>query len=134
LFENDPAYREKAAKIAAMTRDISEVLLTLGAEAIQNKAFSGELNISKVNEHVKLKRRELRQHKRSGHREDAIDSLSSADHPVSEGLQSSPGPLVAFHPPCSLQHGQKLGGQIESLLQDLGFTLTTFEDSQECIA
>jgi len=134
LFENDPVYREKAAKIAAMTRDISEVLLSLGADAIRDKAFNGELNIAKVKEHVKLKRRELKQHKRSGQAEDGFDPdlAGSGEHAANTGLQPLPGPLVAFHPPCSLQHGQKLGGQIESLLGDLGFTLSVFDDSQEC--
>ena len=133
LFENDPEYREKAAKITAMTRDISEVLLSAGAQVICNEAFNGELNVSKVREHVEIKRRELMQHKRSD------NSLSGVDHnaegKTGNDLQQKsqlPQLRVAFHPPCSLQHGQKLSGQIESLLAELGFTLTTFDDAQEC--
>ncbi|HEY0857408.1 MAG TPA: heterodisulfide reductase-related iron-sulfur binding cluster, partial [Albitalea sp.] len=30
-------------------------------------------------------------------------------------------PTVAFHPPCSLQHGQQLRGGVETTLRSLGF-------------
>jgi glycolate oxidase iron-sulfur subunit len=39
---------------------------------------------------------------------------------------------VAFHPPCTLQHGMKMKGQVEALLSDLGFTLTPVADSHMC--
>lgn len=39
---------------------------------------------------------------------------------------------VAFHPPCTLQHGQKLGGVVESLLVRLGFDLTPIPDAHLC--
>ena len=39
---------------------------------------------------------------------------------------------VAFQSPCTLQHGQKLGGVTESLLQRLGFTLTHVPDAHLC--
>ena len=39
---------------------------------------------------------------------------------------------VAYHPPCTLQHGQKLPLVTETLLGKLGFTLTTVEDSHTC--
>jgi glycolate oxidase iron-sulfur subunit len=39
---------------------------------------------------------------------------------------------VAFHPPCTLQHGQKIRGRIESLLTDLGFELLPVADSHLC--
>ena len=39
---------------------------------------------------------------------------------------------VAFHAPCSLQHGLKLKGQVEALLADLGFELTPVPDSHLC--
>ena len=39
---------------------------------------------------------------------------------------------LAFHCPCTLQHGQKLGGAVESLLQRLGFNLTAVPDSHLC--
>jgi glycolate oxidase iron-sulfur subunit len=39
---------------------------------------------------------------------------------------------VAFHPPCSLQHGLKIRGQIESLLVALGVDLTFVRDAHLC--
>lgn len=39
---------------------------------------------------------------------------------------------VAFHPPCTLQHGQKLPQVTESLLRKFGFTLTTVPDAHVC--
>ena len=39
---------------------------------------------------------------------------------------------VAFHSPCTLQHGQKINGLVEQILQNAGFTLTQVEDSHLC--
>jgi glycolate oxidase iron-sulfur subunit len=39
---------------------------------------------------------------------------------------------VAFHSPCTLQHGLKLKGGVESLLGELGYTLTQVPDSHLC--
>lgn len=39
---------------------------------------------------------------------------------------------VAFHPPCTLQHGQKLMGRVESLLTAAGFELLPVRDSHSC--
>jgi len=53
-------------------------------------------------------------------------------HLLSDDAQYNEGFSVAFHPPCSMQHGQKLQGRIEALLEGLGFKLLPFDDSQEC--
>jgi glycolate oxidase iron-sulfur subunit len=39
---------------------------------------------------------------------------------------------IAFHPPCTLQHGLKIRGQVESLLTDLGYELTPVPDAHLC--
>ncbi|MCY1289471.1 Lactate utilization protein A [compost metagenome] len=39
---------------------------------------------------------------------------------------------LAFHCPCTLQHAQKLGGAVESLLTRLGFHLTPVPDAHLC--
>ena len=39
---------------------------------------------------------------------------------------------VAFHSPCSLQHGLKIKGVVESILRDAGFTLTPVPDAHLC--
>ena len=39
---------------------------------------------------------------------------------------------VAFHPPCTLQHGLKIKGGVERVLADLGYTLTSVTDAHLC--
>jgi len=39
---------------------------------------------------------------------------------------------VAFHSPCTLQHGMKLNGTVESLLTKLGYHLTPVPDAHLC--
>jgi glycolate oxidase iron-sulfur subunit len=39
---------------------------------------------------------------------------------------------VAFHSPCTLQHGQKLNGLTEDVLRGLGFELKPVVDSHLC--
>ncbi len=58
---------------------------------------------------------------------------------ISEEIENSPLPSelqqnlkVAFHSPCTLQHGQKINGQVEALLQRYGFKLMPVADSHMC--
>lgn len=39
---------------------------------------------------------------------------------------------IAFHAPCSLQHGQKLGGVVEGILARLGYQLSVIRDAELC--
>ncbi|HSP59019.1 MAG TPA: glycolate oxidase subunit GlcF [Halomonas sp.] len=39
---------------------------------------------------------------------------------------------LAFHCPCTLQHAQKLGGAVETVLTRLGFALTPVQDAHLC--
>ena len=39
---------------------------------------------------------------------------------------------VTYHPPCTLQHGQKIRGAVEALLGDLGVTVRLCQDSHLC--
>ncbi len=73
----DPRYAEKAARISAMTRDLSEVVPTA--------ALPGG---------------------RKGR--------------------------VAFQSPCTLQHGQKIRGRVEELLECAGYELVPVDDSHLC--
>jgi len=42
------------------------------------------------------------------------------------------GCRIAFHSPCSLQHGQRLNGVVEDVLRGLGFELTPVPDTHLC--
>jgi len=76
ILADDPDYAAKAARISALTQDLSELLPTL----------------------VPL---------------------------LAPKLKAKPDAsrVVAFHPPCTLQHGQKLKGGVETYLAALGFTV-----------
>ena len=41
-------------------------------------------------------------------------------------------PRLAFHPPCTLQHGLRIRGQVEPLLADAGHTLVPVADAHLC--
>jgi glycolate oxidase iron-sulfur subunit len=86
LLRNDPAYAEKAARVSAATKDISEVLVT---------------------------------------EREALSRLFALDSPLADRK-------IAYHPPCTLQHGQKLAGGVEALLTDAGFELTTVAEKHLC--
>src|SRR3569833_315315 len=57
---------------------------------------------------------------------------------VSEFLASMPinatprAQRVAFHPPCTLQHGLKIRGQVEAMLKALGAELVPVRDAHLC--
>jgi glycolate oxidase iron-sulfur subunit len=39
---------------------------------------------------------------------------------------------IAFHPPCTLQHGQKIVDLVEAILRRAGYQLTEFKDRHMC--
>jgi glycolate oxidase iron-sulfur subunit len=86
LLAHDPAYADKAARVSALTQDISQIITT-------------ELPALKA-------------------------MLAGGARPMNEP--------VAFHPPCTLQHGLKMKGQVETLLAELGFKLTAVADAHLC--
>lgn len=80
LLKDDPKYAAKAARVAACTRDVSEVL--------------------------------------------AKENISAP--PAAKTAR------VAFQSPCTLQHGQQLGGIVEDILHRAGFELTAVADAHLC--
>ncbi len=44
----------------------------------------------------------------------------------------TPRHTVAFHSPCTLQHGQKITGNVETLLHELGYKVVTPHDPHIC--
>ena len=86
LLRDDLAYADKAARVSALARDVSQVI---AAESAQLLAC------------------------------------------VARNVDGKPVRLV-FHPPCSLQHGLKIRGVVESVLMAAGATLLPFADSHLC--
>ncbi|MDP3286815.1 MAG: heterodisulfide reductase-related iron-sulfur binding cluster, partial [Methyloversatilis sp.] len=85
LLADDPHYAQRAARVGAMTKDLSEIL---HAERVQ------------------------------------IEGLFAAQPPATTAL--------AYHPPCSLQHGQQVRGLAEGLLRAAGYDLAPVTDSHLC--
>ncbi len=82
VLHDEPEWAEKAARISALTQDLSELL------------------------------------------PDLVPALKT---------RVKPGATLAYHPPCTLQHGQKLKGGVERHLAELGFSIqTTRNESHLC--
>jgi glycolate oxidase iron-sulfur subunit len=60
-----------------------------------------------------------------------LEALSVGSSSASTTNAQSPR-RVAFHCPCTLQHAQKLGGAVESILRRLGFDLSAVPDAHLC--
>ena len=63
-----------------------------------------------------------------------ISQIVAAEAPALEkllGARKQRG-TVAFHSPCSLQHGQQIRGVVEGLLQKAGYELTRVADGHLC--
>ncbi|TMS56500.1 glycolate oxidase subunit GlcF [Imbroritus primus] len=84
LLRHDPMYADKARRVSALTKDLSELL----------PAYQAEL--------AALVRR------------------------------AQDAPRVAWHPPCTLQHGQQIRGAVEMLLAGLGVDVRLCADSHLC--
>lgn len=89
LLRHDPAYAARAARIAALARDVVELVAPRVAE------------------------------------------LTGRAQP-SDARGGTVAPRLAFHPPCTLQHGQRIRGEVERVLATLGATVVPFRDEQLC--
>ena len=83
LLEHDTAYAAKAARVAELCKDVSELLPQFETQ------LSGKL-AGKI------------------------------------------GKRVAYHPPCTLQHGQQIRGKVEGLLRAVGVDVQLCADSHLC--
>ena len=85
LLQHDPAYAERARRVAELTRDIAETVLAEG-EALRARLAA----------------------------------------------RAQPREPLAWHAPCTLQHGQRIRGTVESLLTAAGYELTPVRDAHLC--
>ena len=49
-----------------------------------------------------------------------------------QSLNNKQKRILSWHPPCTLQHGQKIAGKVEKILTDAGHTLVTVKNSHLC--
>jgi len=64
----------------------------------------------------------------------ALDISEFLEEQDLDRLGASPdrGRLIAFHSPCTLQHGLKRAGSVEAMLVRMGFRLATVQDEHLC--
>ncbi|MEJ6656717.1 MAG: glycolate oxidase subunit GlcF [Pseudomonas sp.] len=62
----------------------------------------------------------------------ALDLVELLEKEDLQPLQAKTTQKLAFHCPCTLQHAQKLGGRVEPVLRQLGFSLTPVADGHLC--
>jgi glycolate oxidase iron-sulfur subunit len=48
------------------------------------------------------------------------------------GLVTTTPKTISWHPPCTLQHGQKITGVVEKILVDCGYQLNPIKDAHLC--
>jgi glycolate oxidase iron-sulfur subunit len=60
-----------------------------------------------------------------------LSEVVAAERPEAV-LAQAPARRIAFHSPCTLQHGQRITGIVEGLLGRLGYTLTPVADAHLC--
>jgi glycolate oxidase iron-sulfur subunit len=63
---------------------------------------------------------------------DLSEVLFAERDKLEAACRSADGKRVAFHSPCTLQHGLRVRGTVEAILHDLGFALTPVPDAHLC--
>jgi glycolate oxidase iron-sulfur subunit len=64
---------------------------------------------------------------------DPIEIVTAEWRRIAPLVAMDQGPQrIAFHPPCTLQHGMKIRGQVEEILQALGHSLLPVADAHTC--
>jgi glycolate oxidase iron-sulfur subunit len=61
-----------------------------------------------------------------------ISEIIAAEFSREAFAETGGGTRIAFHSPCTLQHGQRITGKVENILTRLGFKLTTISNSHLC--
>lgn len=116
VLARDPVYADKAKRISDMTMDISEVI----------EAESDELE--------KVLGSPLAPYRRSPVMAKPVSHAESSEigRPSPLSPASATKPRIAFHAPCSLQHGLQIRGKVEAVLAAAGFDLTEVPYSHLC--
>ncbi|MFC4276951.1 glycolate oxidase subunit GlcF [Achromobacter aloeverae] len=104
-LRHDPQYADRAARIVALVRDVSEIVAPHAAQLRARLARAARVGGAG-----------------KGEGKDEGKGGGEAHAPV----------RAAFHPPCTLQHWQALRPRTEALLADLGYELQPFSEAHLC--
>ncbi|MEE9310683.1 MAG: glycolate oxidase subunit GlcF [Cocleimonas sp.] len=91
-LRDDAEYAEKAQRVSALCKDISEIIADEDLSAL---------------------------------------SISSAKSSTKKNTEKG-AEKISWHPPCTLQHGQKVNGVVEKILTDCGYELLAVNDQHLC--
>jgi glycolate oxidase iron-sulfur subunit len=64
--------------------------------------------------------------------EHTCDASEYLDRIGAKLSRRNPATTVAWHPPCTLQHGQRVNGVVEGLLRRAGYQLVPVADAHLC--
>jgi glycolate oxidase iron-sulfur subunit len=121
LLGGDAAYADKARRVVELARDPVEVvadeLMAAGVGGPRPAPDARTADAARAGAD------------RRAAPDAAADTGATADAPRAA---SAPPRRVAFHPPCTLQHGLKIRGKVESLLVSLGAELVPVRDTHLC--
>ena len=103
-----------------------------GAEAIVVNASACALMVKDYGHHLRLDQAYADKAARVSAMTRDLVELVGAEDPAALAGGPHAGRKVAFHAPCTLQHGQKLPGRVEPLLQAAGIELVPIADAHLC--
>jgi glycolate oxidase iron-sulfur subunit len=114
LLSDDPAYADKAKRVVELARDVAEFLPQAITAAGIGVPDASDAKVAPF---------------ASG----AGAPPSKAPQPARPGTTFGNRTIrVAFHPPCTLQHGLKIRGKVEAMLVALGAELVPVRDTHLC--
>jgi glycolate oxidase iron-sulfur subunit len=103
-----------------------------GAEAIVMTASGCGVTVKEYGHHLRHDPRYAEKAAKISAMTRDICEVIEAEFGRLEPLLGRKGGRIAFHPPCSLQHGQNIKGVTERLLVRAGFELTPIPDAHLC--
>jgi len=128
--ENHLNAKDAALKRVRLNIDLWMPFVELGVEAILSTASACALEIKEYGYLLKDDPEYAENAKIiSAKAKDIVQVLSEEDLSQFKLTESK---RIAFHAPCTLQHGQQLNGSVERLLADLGYELTPVADAHLC--
>jgi len=125
-------HTERALDQARRNVDACCAALDAGAEAIVSSASACGLMVKDYGRLLASDPGHAQQARRVSETTRDLAEVIAPEDLARAGLRSSNGLRVAWHAPCTLQHGQRVGGRVEALLEAAGHTLMPTRDPTLC--
>ncbi len=125
------AHDEAVAKVRANI-DAWWPLIETGAEAVVGTASGCSVMLKDYGQFMKHDAAYAAKAQRVAMLSKDISEVIAAEWPKLQAKVEPATEKIAYHPPCTLQHGMKLKGGVEGLLKDMGFALSPVADSHLC--